>query len=376
MSDPSFGNFGFFGDILKMLGQQGSDAWKETSRQLAANVIHSAAGDVNPDPAVRQRFETISPIALRRVATFLTTSSEVDVVSRVQLAEICLADWHPLLASGLRPPSSESLAGLGGEEMAPFMAEIAKTMGPLFLGFQSGSAAGHFALHAWSPSQLPMPRQLSRGVLAIDNVSAFAEAWSIDLDHALCYAGVHEAIGANFLSRDGTAVALEALLFDAVADASAAQGDIMQRLTDLFQGGGMDEYINNPERIMEQLGDISATPATVRLDSAICVLRASIDALATHVSSEVVGPTPSLLEALRRSQLDAATGEKSAAAMFGVSLAGEAMDDARSFADSVIASHGHDALLHLTQADGLPLQDELSSPAAWFERVRSSPFAN
>ena len=376
MSDPSFGNFGFFGDILKMLGQQGPDAWKETSRQLAANVIHSEAGDSNPDPALRQRFETINAIALRRVATLLGTSSDVEVVSRLQLAEICLSDWQPLLAAGLRPPSTESLAGLGGADMAPFMSEIAKTMGPLFLGFQSGSAAGHFALHAWSPSQLPLPRRRSRGAVAVDNVSGFATDWSIDVDHALCYAGAHEAIGVNFLARNGTAVALEALLFDAVSDASAAQGDIMQRLTDLFQGGGMDEYINNPERIMDQLGDISATPATVRLDSAICVLRAAIDHLAAHISSEVVGPSPTLMEALRRSQLDADTGEKGAAGMFGVTLAGTTMEDARTFVRSVTETHGYEAIESLTQADGLPLPDELSDATTWFERVRSSPLAN
>ena len=376
MSDSSFGNFGFFGDILKMLGQQGPDAWKETSRQLAANVIQSEVGTNNPDPALRQRFETINSITLRRVASLLAATSNVDVVSRTQLADICLADWQPLLASGLRPPSTDSLAGLGGAELAPFMSEIAKTMGPLFLGFQSGSAAGHFALRAWSLSQLPLPRQRARGAVAIDNVGDFATEWSVDVDHALCYAGAHEAIGATFLSRNGTAVALEALLFDAVSDASAAQGDIMQRLTDLFQGGGMDDYLSHPERIMDQLGDLSATPATIRLDSAISVLRAAIDHLAAHITSEVVGPTPSLLEALRRSQLDANSGEKGAAAMFGVTLAGETMDDARAFVESVAELHGAEALESLTQADGLPLPLELSDATAWFERVRSSPFAN
>lgn len=376
MSDPSFGNFGFFGDIMKMLGQQGPDAWKETSRQLAANVVHGEGGDVNPDPALRQRCETISGIVLRRVEALLATSCELEVVSRLRLAEICLADWQPLLATGLRPPSTESLAGLGGAEMAPFMAEIAKTMGPLFLGFQSGSAAGHFALVAWSPSELPLPRQSARGVVVVDNVGRFASEWSVDVDQALCYANAHEAIGAHFLSRDGTAVALEALLFDAINDASAAQGDIMQRLTDLFQGAGMDDYINNPDRIIEQLGDISETPATARLDSAICVLRAAIDELATHVTGEVVGPIPVLTEALRRSQLDAASGVASAAAMFGVTLAGERMDRARAFVQSVVSNYGHEALTSLTQADGLLLPGELESAAAWYERVRSSPLAN
>lgn len=376
MSDPSFGNFGFFGDIMKMLGQQGPDVWKETSRQLAANVVQSEGGDANPDPALRQRCETISAIALRRVAALLATTCELSVASRLELAEFCLADWQPLLATGLRPPSAESLTGFGGAEMAPFMAEIAKTMGPLFLGFQSGSAAGHFALHAWSPSQLPLPRQSAKGVLVVDNVGRFASEWSVDIDQALCYASAHESVGAYLLSRDGTAVALEALLFDAVNDASAAQGDIMQRLTDLFQGGGMEEYISNPDRIVEQLGDIAETPATVRLDSAICVLRAAIDELAAHISGEVVGPTPVLLEALRRSQLDATTGIASAAAMFGVTLSGERMDRARAFVHSVVTNHGYDAVTSLTQADGLPLPDEVENSTAWFERVRSSPLAN
>ena len=361
---------------MKMLGQQGPDAWKETSRQLAANVVQAEGGNANADPALRQRFETISSIALRRVDLLLASTGTIDVVSRQQLAEVCLEDWQPLLATGLRPPTTDSLSGLGGPEMAPFIAEIAKTMGPLFLGFQSGSAAGHFALQAWSLSQLPLPRRSSRGVVAVDNVGQFATEWSVDIDHALCYASAHEAIGANFLSRNGSAIALEALLFDAVNDASAAQGDIMQRLTDLFHGGGIEDYIGNPDRIIDQLGDLTETPATIRLDSAICVLRAAIDALASRVTTEVVGPTPTLTEAVRRSQRDAESGIAMAAAMFGVTLAGERMDQARTFVESVLANYDDVALISLTQADGLPLPTEVDDVTAWFERVRTSPLAN
>lgn len=361
---------------MKMLGQQGPDAWKETARQLAANVVHGEGGDTNPDPVLRQRFDTLSPIVLRRVESLVTIASDVTVVSRLQLAESCLADWQPLLATGLRPPSFDGLEGIGGAEMAPLMAEMAKTMGPLFLGFQSGSAAGHFALQAWSPSQLPLPRQNARGTVVVDNVGRFASEWSIDLDQALCYASAHEAVGAGLLSQAGTSVALEALLFDAVNDASVAQGDIMQRLTDLFQGGGLEDLAGNPDRIIEQLGDISETPATIRLDSALCILRAATDEAAARATSEVVGPTPALLEALRRSQLDPAAGVTSAAAMFGVSLTGERMDVARRFVQSVVASYDLPALMSLTQADGLPLPHESDDVAAWFERVRSSPLAN
>lgn len=376
MSDSPFGNFGFFGDIMKMLGQQGPDAWKETSRQLAHNVIQGEGGNTNPDPTLRQRFETVSPIVLRRIEMTLGVSHAVSVISRNELAEWGLRDWQPLLASALRPPSSEALRDLGGEEMAPLMAELAKTIGPLFLGFQSGSAAGHFALSAWSLSELPLPRGTSEGALAVDNVGRFAADWTIDLDHALGYAAAHEALGSYICSQPGIALALEALLFDAVNDASAAQGDIMQRLTDMFQGGGIDDYVNHPERLADRLGDISETPATARLDSALCVVRAAIDEMAASATTAVVGPITQLIEALRRRQLDGNNGVVSVAAMFGVSLSGERMEVARRFVESVVTSKGHSALLALTQADGLPLPDELHDAPTWCDRVRSSPFAN
>lgn len=376
MSDSPFGNFGFFGDILKMLGQQGPDAWKETSRQLAANVIHGEGADGNPDPSVRQRFETISPIVLRRIDGELASLSQIEVVTRTRLAELCLADWQPLLVRGLRPPSTESLAELGGAEMAPLMAELATTMGPLFLGFQSGSAAGHFALEAWSPSQLPVPRHSSSGVVVVDNVAQFATEWSIDIDHALCYASAHEAIGAHFLSRDGSALALEALLLDAINDAAGAQGDIMTRLSDLMRGGAMDEALADPERLLEQFGELSETQATIRLDASMCVLRAAIDELAASFTSDVVGPVPALREARQRHERDGGSGVHSAAAMFGVTLRGERMDQGREFVSAVAIQHGRGALVSLTQADGLPIGDELRQPDAWWERVQSSPLAN
>lgn len=225
-------------------------------------------------------------------------------------------------------------------------------------------------------SELPLPRSSSTGALAVDNVGRFASDWSVDLDHALAYAAAHEALGSYICSQPGTALALEALLLDAVNDASAAQGDIMQRLTDMFQGGGIDDYVNHPERLADQLGDISETPATARLDSALCVVRAAIDEIATSATTEVVGPITQLSEALRREQLDEKHGVASAAAMFGVTLNGERMDDARRFVASVVTSEGHASLLALTQADGLPLVNELHDAPSWCERVRSSPFAN
>jgi uncharacterized protein (DUF2342 family) len=374
MSDASFGNFGFLSDIMKMMGQFGPDAWKSTSRELAAHVVREEKGDENPDPAVRQRLETLAPVVTRRVEALFGESPEVTAIRPLDLADSALSDWHPLLAGSLRPPTDISLDPSVGGEMAPLFKELSSVVGPLFLGFQAGSAAGHFGLREWSLSHLPLPRQTLQAGVVTKNVADFAKEWSVDLDHALCFAAAHEAIGATFLHRDGMSIALEALLFDAINDATAAQGDIMERLTGLMQGGDLSALTGNPEALIDHIGELADTPATRRLDRAVTLLRAAIDGVALHVTAEIVGPTALLAEAWRRRQRTNETSH--AAALFGVSFQRTFHDEATEFVEHVHSHFGWDQVASLTQADGLPFDEELSDVTAWHARVSASPLAN
>lgn len=374
MSDSHFGNFSFFSDIMKMMGQLGPDAWQQTSRELAANVIREHKGDENPDPAVRQRLEILTPVIARRVEHLFGDSAEVVALRPLDLTELALANWHPLLARNLRPGTTSPNDGLPGGELAPLLQELSSVVGPLFVGFQSGSAAGHFGLREWSMSHLPLPRQSPRAGVVTKNVAHFAEEWSVDLDHALCFAATHESVGATFLRRDGMSIALEALLFDAINDATAVRGDIMERLTGLFQGGDLSALTGNPEALIEQIGDLADTPATRRLDRAVTLLRSAIEGVALHITSEIVGPTPLLAEAWRRRQLSDEVSH--AAALFGVSFSRELQSSASNFIEEVHTHFGWEQIAALTQADGLPLDNELDDVHSWRARVTTSPLAN
>ena len=157
MSDNPFG--GMFGDIFSMLGQQGPDAWYTTATQLALNIAQGTDGDPNPSPLERQRLEELAPLVARHVDAIFAVSCDADVtaVNRSGLTIAALAQWRPLMEPMLNAPSVKA-DDLDVAADNALMAQMAATIGPLFIGFQMGSVAGHFSERAWSLAALPLPR--------------------------------------------------------------------------------------------------------------------------------------------------------------------------------------------------------------------------
>ena len=111
------------------------------------------------------------------------------------------------------------------------------------------------------------------------------------------------------------------------------------------------------------------------MSAAAAVLRAVFDAVAFHVTEQIVGPVNQLREAYLRYRLADARGEDAAAALFGISTHGDHQTAADSFVADVVTAHGLGAFTSLLQADGLPTHAELTQPHEWFARVTSSPLA-
>ena len=107
------------------------------------------------------------------------------------------------------------------------MAQLSSTIGPLFVGFQMGSVAGHFSERAWSLAVLPLPRQNHQRLLVVNNLAAFANAWSLERDEVYVFALAQEFVASLVLTQPGTSDALRALLIDTVNEAKAVQGDLM-----------------------------------------------------------------------------------------------------------------------------------------------------
>ena len=100
------------------------------------------------------------------------------------------------------------------------------------LGLQIGSAIGHLARQTLGQYALLVPWPQSGELLVVpENVSAFAEDWSLDQDSTVLWVCAHELTVQLLLDRPHIAARLHELLEGAAAESVAAQQGIAERLT-------------------------------------------------------------------------------------------------------------------------------------------------
>ncbi len=363
-----------FGDIMGMLGKTGPDAWFETARTLSLNVARGAEGDPNPDPALRARVEDFAPLIARHLtATFsLATEETFECVNRSTLADDALTNWRPLI----EPFITASAPALPEAMMTnPLVGQLASVLGPLMTGFQLGSVAGHFSENAWSLAAVPLPRQRHDRHVVVNNVEAFATAWSLDVTTALIFALAQEMVASEFLTQPGTTDALRAVLLDATRESLANQGDIMTKLAGMVNPDDLASLMGSPESLLGSIDIPEETAANREVNAAVAVLRAVFDYVALWITEQIVGPAPLLREAYRRYLLNDAHGEEGAAALFGITLRGPHQELALTFVDQVAEKYGIATFSALLRADGLPRHEELPDAHQWVTRVNSSPLA-
>lgn len=373
MSDNPFG--GMFGDIFNILGQQGPDAWFDTATQLALTIARGVDGDPNALPSERQRLEELAPLVARHVDALFGVASNplVSACTRTELTSAALAQWRPLIE-----PSLHDLRVADAEldvDDNPMMAQLAATLGPLFTGFQMGSVAGHFSQRAWSLAVLPLPRDNHQRLLVVNNLTSFADSWSLERDEVYVFAIAQEFCASLVLSQPGTGDALRALLLDAVREASAAQTDLLTRLQSMIKPEDLSALMSNPEALLEGIELPDETDATRAINAAASVLLAFFEIAAHEITTAILGPRPQLVEAYRRHRRSDARGEDAAAALFGIATQGRHHDDARDFVTALQDAHGLNVFGALMRVDGLPSVDEVATPNDWYLRVTNSPLA-
>jgi uncharacterized protein (DUF2342 family) len=366
-----------FGDIFSMLSQQGPDAWFATATQLALNIARGDDGDPNPSPLERQRLEELAPLVGRHVDALFGVSVEptVTAVNRSALTIAALEQWRPLMGPMVTPsPTAPTSDELDVNENQ-LMAQISSTIGPLFTGFQMGSVAGHFSERAWSLAVLPLPRERHERLLVVNNLAAFANAWSLEHDEVYVFALAQEFVASLVLTQPGTSDALRALLIDTVNEASAVQGDLMERLQSMMETGNLNDMMNDPASLLDGISVPEDSHATRAINAAASVLLAFFSAAAQNITETLLGPRPALIEAFARHRRSDARGEDAAAALFGIATQGPHHDAATEFVSTLASEHGLSVFGALLRVDGLPSATELYDPHAWYERVTNSPLA-
>ncbi len=405
MNDPGNQVPGFLGDLLKLLsGSQGANAWLEGARALAQSVATDGAPEANADPLRRIELEELARVAELHVADITgigpgpgTGSVRFSAVGRGTWALRQIDSWRPfmermvaaqqavaphpdanpdlddasdLMASGLGGSAGAAgIEGAGGIE--DFLGQVASTMGPVLLGMQFGSAAGHLAQQALGHYALPLPRPDTNELFVItDNVVAFAEDWSLPLDQTQLWVCARELAAHAVLSRPHVAERIAALVDGLAAESAAAQQGLAERL-----GGDVDpEFLQHlmadPESLLADLLTPGQRRTSDQLVAVTTALGGYVDHVTARVATALFGSPGALGEAWYRRRTADAAGVQAAAALFGLDLGREQVDRGAAFVDGVVDRAGEDGLARLWEsAATLPTPAELDAPGLWLERI-------
>jgi len=390
-NDPDNPMGGLLGDLLKVIGSGpgAADSWFEAARTLAFGVATDGGQDENPDPLVRIAFEELARVAELHVAdaTGITSASAVggvsfEAVGPGQWSFRVLEAYRPILRAMVEAqqqgaaavPSSMDLSELDPDAsgLNGLLGQFALTLGPVFLGMQFGSAAGHLARRAFGQYALPLPWPESTTLLLVPgNVARFADDWSLPLQEVQLWVCLRELTMHAVLTRPGVRASLTTLLGDASAHAAAAQRSIVERLGDgLGDPAALEEALGDPEALLSDL----ISPEQRNISSALTAQTTAIGAYVDHITAgiaETLTSSPAALrEAWYRYRIEEGKGEQAFAGLFGLNVGQDEVDRGRAFVTGVVERVGEDALARLWGDElDLPTPAEVDAPGLWLARI-------
>jgi putative hydrolase len=390
-NDPDNPMGGLLGDLLKVIGSApgAGDTWFDAARTLALGVATDGGTDEAVDPLVRIAFEDLARVAELHVAdatgialTATGSSISFDAVGPGMWSFRALEAYRTTLQSMIdaQRQGAAAVPNLGEIDpvddesggMGALLGQFALALGPVLLGMQFGSAAGHLARRAFGQYSLPLPWPQSNTLLLVPgNVARFADDWSLPLQEVQLWVCLRELTMHAVLTRPGVRSSLSTLLGDASAHAAAAQRSIVERLGDgLGDPAALEDALGDPEALLSDL----ISPEQRNISSALTAQTTAIGAAVDHVTSSIAETLTSSPAALReawyRYRIEEGKGEQAFAGLFGLDVGQDEVDRGRTFVTGVIERAGEDALARLWGDElDLPTPAEVDAPGLWLARI-------
>src|SRR5580704_16962930 len=392
-NDPDNPMGGLLGHLLKVIGSGaggGADNWFEAARSLAFGVATDDGQDETPDPLVRIAFEDLSRVAELHVAeaTGITAASSggagvsFEAVGPGQWSFRLLEAYRPILKSmveaqqqGAAAVPTMDLTELdadGGAGLQGLLSQFALTLGPVFLGMQFGSAAGHLARRAFGQYALPLPWPGSSTLLLVPgNVARFAEDWSLPLQEVQLWVCLRELTMHAVVTRPGVRASLMTLLGDASAHAAAAQRSIVERLGDgLGDQASLEEALGYPEALLSDLISPEQRNISPTLTAQTTAIGAYVDHITAGIAEKLTSSPSALREAWYRYRIEEGKGEQAFAGLFGLNVGQDEVDRGRAFVTGVLERADESALMRLWSDElDLPTPAEVDAPGLWLARI-------
>jgi putative hydrolase len=380
-----------FGDIARMLGQQGGAAW-DGARQLAVSVATDGTSEANVDPVERMRIEQLARVADLHVAnaTGLSTSvggKPVSVlpVNRTRWVMDSLDAYRPLvelLAEALGP---QDLPGTDepdddGDPFNGMFSDMLQMFQPMVLAMTAGSMVGHLAQRTFGQYDLPIPRPITGPaadelLLVVPNLDAFGREWSLAQDDLRLWICVHEVAAHAVLGVPHVRARLDDLLTRYVSSFRNDPSALEERIGDLDLAdpsalAKLQDAIGSPEVILGAITSPEQDALRPALEAIVAVVVGVVDHVVDVVGSELITDYPMLTEALRRRRVEAAAADRFVERLLGLELTQAAYDRGSAFVDGVLEREGDDGLRRLWEGDEqLPTQAEVDAPGLWLARI-------
>jgi putative hydrolase len=392
MGNP-FEGLPFFGDLAKMLGQQGGMAW-DSARQLAISVATEGQSETNVDPAERMAIEQLARVADLHVAdvTGLSTSAAgravtVLPVNRTRWVMDTLDAYRPLverLADALGAAPGGISADDPADPSAGMLAGMLQMFQPMVLAMTAGSMVGHLGARTLGQYDLPIPRPLTGPgadelLLVVPNMDAFADEWSIPREDVRLWVCVHEIAHHAVLGVPHVRAALDDLLQRYASSFRSDPGALEDRLGELDLGdpeamAGLQELLGSPDLVLGAITSPEQEALRPRLEALVAVVVGVVDHVLDTVGTKLITGYPMLTEALRRRRVSAAEADRFVERLFGLELGQATYERGAAFVRGVVERAGDEGLRRLwADPANLPTPPEVDAPGLWLARLDLDP---
>ncbi|HEY2814338.1 MAG TPA: zinc-dependent metalloprotease [Acidimicrobiales bacterium] len=387
--DDPFRGIPLFGDLARMLQQQGPVNW-DAARQLAASIATEGASEPNVDPLDRIQLEQLARVAELQVAnaTSLTTSPSGRGVSIVPVTRTVwmqkTLDAHRQLFEALAgslsgtqqmPTLSDDPEDLD-DPMAKMLGGIMQAFSPVMLGMTIGSLLGHLARRSFGQYDLPIPRPPSDEIaFLLGNIDDFGNEWSLPKDDLRLWVCVHEVTRHAVLSVPHVRSTLDSLLHRYVAGFEPDPNALETRLGELDVSDPnaltkLPELLGDPEVLLGAIQSPAQRELLPQLEAIVAVVVGYVDYVMDSVGEGLVGSYGMVTEALRRRRVTADPSDRFVERLFGLELTQAHYEHGAAFVHGVVERSGADALERLWKSEReLPTPAEIDAPGLWLARI-------
>lgn len=381
--DDPFKDVPLFGDLSRMLQNQGPIAW-DAARQLAHSIAADGRSEPNVDPVERIGLEQLARVAELHVGqvTGRPQSVRLTPVTRSAWAMRSLDEYRSLferLATALQgdgdPATEEALDDLSASDPVAMLAPLMKMIEPMMLGMMAGSMVGHLAQRSFAQYDLPVPRPSNEILVVLDNVDRFGDEWSLARDDLRLWICLHEVTHHTVLGIPHVRDRFDSFLEQYLAGFRTDPHALENKLADLeIQGSeGMAEIQNlfaDPEVLLGAIQTPAQRDLLPPFEALVAVVVGYVDHVMDQIGQQLIGSYDQVTEALRRRRVEADPSDRFVERLFGLELTQTTYDRGEAFVAGVIERSGPDGLDRLWASDrDLPTPADVDAPGLWLARI-------